>query len=50
MARQRFTANDVVRFLECDDDEPMMQDSDDEDSTADLKALSLILVGISCVS
>ena len=35
MARQRFTANDVVRFLECDDDEPMMQDSDDEDFLCD---------------
>ena len=28
MARQRFTANDVLGLLECDDDEPMMQDSD----------------------
>ena len=35
MARQRFTANDVVRFVECDDDEPMMQDSDDEDFLCD---------------
>ena len=32
MDRQRFSANDVVGLLECDDeDEPMMEDSDDED-------------------
>ena len=36
MARQRFTANDVVGLLECDDDdEPMMQDSDHEDFLCD---------------
>ena len=32
MARQRFTASDVVGLLECEDyDEPVTQDSDDED-------------------
>ena len=31
MARQRFTASDVVGLLECDDDEPIMEGSDDED-------------------
>ena len=37
MARQRFTANDVLGLLECDDDhdEPMMQDSDNEDFLCD---------------
>ena len=32
MARQRFTASDVVGLLECDnDDEPIIEGSDDED-------------------
>jgi hypothetical protein len=37
MARQRFTANDVLGLLECDDDhdEPMMQVSDNEDFLCD---------------
>ena len=30
MARQRFTASDVVGLMECDD-EPIMEGSDDED-------------------
>ena len=34
MAR-RFTANEVVGLLECDDDEPIMQDSDNEDFLCD---------------
>ena len=35
MAKQRFTANDVVGLLVCDDDEPMMQDGDNEDFLCD---------------
>ena len=31
MARERFTASDVVGLLDCDGDEPVMQGSDDED-------------------
>ena len=30
MARQRYTAQEVTSMLECDDDEPVMQGSDDE--------------------